>query len=221
MYKFFRFYIQSMRDEDNPFDNEDVNTVTMDDMMSDEEKVLSELLYSSEPVTISSIAEETGMSSRTVGSIATTLVNSGYLVSDSRSLGLDEEATVFSDPIVSDLVKQVETFRAADSEEEITESIRKYQEVITELEEETGFESSEDFNDAVFDEDENIEESDENKDKAMKWIILEGQLETLKKVHGKYEEFETKDEILEESFDFTPVSINPPSHDKQKHLEPF
>jgi len=209
-----------MRDGINPFEDGDVEKITMDDMMSEGEKVLSELLYSPKPVTLSSVAEKTNVSVRKVGDIATTLVNAGYLVSDSRSLGLDGKASVQPDPIVSDLIKEVETFRAANSKEEINEAIHKHRETITELEEETGFESGEEFNNAVFDEDEGPELSDTNKDKAMKWILLEGQLETLKTVRNRYEEFEDKNKMLEESFGFTPVSINPPSHDKQRHLEP-
>lgn len=209
-----------MRDEENLNEYEDLKTVTMDDMMSDEEKVLSELLYSAEPVTVRSVAEKTGMSVSNVGKIAATLVNSGYLLSDSRSPGLDEEASLVTDPIVSDLKKEVSTFRAADSKEEIENAIQKHREVITDLEEETGFESGGEFNNALFEEDESPAPSEENKDKAMKWILLEGQTETLKTVRDRYEEFERKNKMLEESFGFTPVSINPPSHDKREYLEP-
>jgi len=208
-----------MRDEINPFEDEDVETITMGDMMSEGEAVLFELLYLPEPKTISEIAEKADVNAGTVGDIARSLVNSGYLVSDSRSIGLTGGTSVYPDPIVSDLIKQAETFRAADSEGEVTEAIHNHQEAIEELEEETGFESQEEFNNALFDEDESLELSDANRQKDMKWIVVEEQLKTLKTVRERYEGFESKNEMLEE-FGFTPVSINPPSHDKQKHLEP-
>jgi len=208
-----------MRNEINPFEGEDVETITMDDMMSEGETVLFELLYLPEPKTISEIAEKTGVDISTVGDIARSLVNSGYLVSDSPSIGPTGDASVYPDPIVSDLIKQAETFRAADSEEEVTEAIHNHQEAIEELEEETGFESQEEFNNALFDEDKRLELSDANRQKDMEWIVVGEQLKTLKTVRDRYEEFEEKNKMLEE-FGFNPVSINPPSHDKQKHLEP-
>ena len=219
MYKLVQLCSQYMRDENNPFEDENVETITMDDMMSEGEKVLFELLYLPEPETVGELAEKTNVDASTVGDIARSLVNSGYLVSDSGSIGLTGETSVYTDPIVSDLIKQVKTFRAADSKEEITEAIHTHREAITELEEETGFESEKEFNNALFDEDESPELSDTNRNKDMKWIVVKEQLETLKTVREKYEEFEAKNEMLDE-FGFTPVSINPPSHDKRRHLEP-
>lgn len=209
-----------MGDENSRFNGKNTKKVSMNDMMSDEEQVLTELLYASEPVTIRSVADRTDASIDKIGSIAMTLVNSGYLLSDSRSPRLNEQASLYPDPIVSDTIKQAKTFRVANSKQEIKESIDEYKEVISELEDETGFNSAEDFNKSVFDENEPVELSDKNKHKSMKWTILEEQLETLEKVENKYEELQDKDAFLQESFGFKSVPINPPNHERQKHLEP-
>lgn len=209
--------------ENNPSDKDKESSFSvksMDDMMSDSEQILTELLYSKQPITSREIADKTGADIDKVGKIGLTLVNAGYLLTDSRSPGLDETASFYPDPIVSQTIKKAKTFRAADSKEEIRKSITEYEKTLTELKEETGFDSSKSYNDAVFDPDSDIIDSKHNKDKAMKWIVLEDQLETLKQVADEYEEFKKDDEFLNKEFGFSSESIEPPSMEKQEHLEP-
>lgn len=207
--------------ENNPSDKESsFNVKSIDDMMSDSEKILAELLYSEQPVTSREIADKTGADIQEVGKIGLTLVNAGYLLTDSRSPGLDENASFYPDPIVSQSLKKAKAFRAADSKEEINKAITEHRKVLSELKEETGYDSSESYNNAVFDSDTGVENSKYNKDKAMKWIILEGQLETLEQVADEYEKFEDDGQFLNEEFGFNPESIEPPSMEKQEHLEP-
>jgi hypothetical protein len=209
-----------MDKKNSRYNDENIKRVSMDDMISDEEQVLTEFLYASEPVTIRSVADRTDASIDKIGGIAMTLVNAGCLLSDSRSPRLNKQASLYPDPIVLNSIKEAKTFRTADSKQDIVESVVDYQKVISELEDETGFTSAEDFRDSVFDDDEPVELSDKNRQKSMKWTILEEQLETLKKVENKYEDLKDRNEFLQESFGFNPVSINPPNHDRKKHLEP-
>jgi hypothetical protein len=209
-----------MENNDNFGEGSNFEVRSMDDIMSNGEKILAELLYTERPVKSREIAEKTGTDAEQVGKIAMSLINAGYLLTDSRNPGLDETASFYPDPIVSKSIKRAKTFRAADSKEEIKQSITEYEEVLAGLKQETGFNSGQSYNEAVFDSDSDIVDSRQNKDKALKWIVLEGQLKTLKQVADEYETFEQDEEFLDEEFEFNSESINPPSIEKEKHLEP-
>lgn len=214
--------------DDNPFtDSEgpvpgtgDEAVMTMDDMMSDHEQVVSELLFSLDPVSAQDIADETGVDAETVAGVASTLVHAGYLLTDSATPQMDSSAKFTTDPVVSGASTRARTFRAADSKSEIADAIQQHEDLIDGLQKGTGMESSQSFNDAVFDDDSSVSESQSNQDLAMQWILAEQQLSTLRTVHSNYEDYQDEYSAVEETQGFVPESVNPPQLDKEEYLTP-
>jgi len=208
-------------DGDNPFPDSDNETViTMDDMMSEYEQVVSELVFSIDPASVQDIAAETGVDTDVVSGVASTLVHAGYVVTDSSTPQMDTSARFTTDPVMSKASTRARTFRAADSKTELEDAIQQHEELISGVKKQTGMESAEAFNDAVFDADSSVAESEENQELALQWILAEQQLSILRTVHSKYEDYQGEYTALEETDGFRCASVNPPQLNKEEYLTP-
>ena len=200
---------------------DDVTVKSFDDIASEHSQVVTELVLSPEPVSAGDVSERTGVDADIVSDVASTLIHAGYLLTDSEVPRMDTTAMFWPDPLVEKAEERSRTFRAADSREEIQTAIERHEEEIKSLRSTTGMDSADEYNNAVFDSDNNaVAESDATQERAMRWIMTERQLERLHTVEESYAEIEEEFAAVEDVHDFTPASVNPPEISKRDYLHP-
>lgn len=206
---------------EGPFPSEgDETVITMDDMMSEHEQVVRELVFSVEPVSVQDVVSETGVDTDIVSGVASTLVHAGYLLTDSTTPQMGGSVRFTTDPVVSQAATRAQMFRAADSKSEIEEAIQQHEELIEGLKKGVGMESAQAFNEAVFDTDSSVSESQSNQELALQWILAEERLSTLRTVSSNYDDYKDQYDALDESHGFVFASVNPPEINKEEYLTP-
>lgn len=201
-------------------DPSDPTVISPDELSSPASAVVRELLTAPTPVTAADVADMTNTDVEAVKDFAGTLALFGYILTDSRAPSLDADARFIANPIVGWATKATTIVRHVNDSREIESAIRRHDTQLEDLRAETGFESAEAFNTAVFDDESQVVETEQNKTLAMQWILTEEQRDTLVRVRDQYDYFTSRLEALEESEGFIPESVNPPATEQERYLEP-
>ncbi len=186
-------------------------------------QALSEFLTTTAPVTASEVAKRINgpVARELVSDFAATLSAFEYLLTDSRTPGLDETARFYPNPILTRGADITAILRCADSQADIEQAIDRHKRQLTTLRTDTGFQSATAYHNALTAaKPETPAMTSHRKQQLRQWILTEEQQETLAIAGESFTRLTGELYALADSHDFLPAATTPPEIDRDRYLTP-
>lgn len=208
---------------DDELRNDDVDEVTTNefDLFSPTSAIIRELLTATEPISAAEISELVHTDRASVSEVAGTLAQFNYVLTDSRTPTLSEDARFVANPVLEQAAECAAIVRLVDDEDEIEEAISRHRKQVERFRDQTDFSTAGKFNTAVFDDKEDaVKDTGDSRTVALQWILTETNLDTLERARDRYDSVAAEFDALEQNMEFVSESVNPPEMERKDYLYP-
>lgn len=183
--------------------------------------IILELFTATEPISAAEISELVDTDRDSVSEVARTLAQFNYILTDSRTPTLSEEARFIANPALEQAAECTAIVRLVNDGNEIEEAINRHKKQVETFRNQTDFDTAGQFNAAVFDDEEDTaKNTEENRIVALQWILTESSLDTLERARDRYDSIAAGFDALEQDMEFVSKSVNPPEMEREDYLYP-